>query len=61
MMLTDRENEILDEHFREWFADGQTPDRDEVIDNLNERIRETDDEPELQAELSAILDKYLDR
>lgn len=62
-MFTDREHEILDEHFGEWFPDtygqpGFAPDRVEIIENLIGRIRETDDEPTLQAEFEAILDKY---
>ncbi len=58
MTFTDREHEIIDEHFAEWFGD-RTPDRDEVLENFAERIRETkEDEPELAAEFEAILEKY---
>jgi hypothetical protein len=65
-MFTDREHEILDEHFREWFPEGAgpdgiqggEPDREDVIDNLIDRIRE-EDPGQLKSELEAILTKYL--
>jgi hypothetical protein len=58
--LTAREQEILEEHLSDAFnPTDSTPERHEIIELLAERIRETDDEPQLQAELQVIQNKYV--